>query len=82
MGRNKSPLKKDDWEKFEKNNIIALDYCMLKNEKIYPAYFQNITQIVKNKLFFERFQMEKDVKLSPKDAKLSPKNDDYGIIMQ
>ena len=29
--------------------------------------FQNITQIVKNKLFFEVFQTEKNRKLIPKD---------------
>ena len=31
---------------------IALNVLYAKKEKIYPAIFQNITQIVKNKLFF------------------------------
>ena len=32
-------LEKDNWKKFEKNNIIiALNVLYAKNEKIYPAY--------------------------------------------
>ena len=31
--------KKDDWKKFEKNNVaIALNVLYVKKEKIYPAY--------------------------------------------
>ena len=36
--------------------------------------FQNITQTVKYKLLFERFEIENNVKLSPRD--------DNGIILQ
>ena len=37
------PSEKDDWKKFEKNNInvrnaIALNVLYVKKEKIYPAY--------------------------------------------
>ena len=33
------PLDKDDWKKFEKNNLtIALNVLHNKKEKIYPAY--------------------------------------------
>ena len=43
---------KDDWKKFEKNNVtIALNVLYAKKEKIYPTV-SNITQIVKNKMFF------------------------------
>ena len=38
MGRNRFS-EKDDWTKFEKNNItIALNVLYAKKEKIYPAY--------------------------------------------
>ena len=47
-------------KKNEKNNVTtALNVLYAKKEKIYPVYaskhmlmFQNITQIMKNKLFF------------------------------
>ena len=43
------PSEKDDWKKCEKNNrTIALNLMHAKKEKI---WFQNITQILKNKLF-------------------------------
>ena len=33
------PSQKDDWRKFEKNNVaIALNVLYTKNEKMYPAY--------------------------------------------
>ena len=33
------PSEKDDWKKFEKNNVtIALNVLYAKEEKIYPAY--------------------------------------------
>ena len=33
------PSKKDDWKKFEKNNVtIALNVLYAKKEKIYPTY--------------------------------------------
>ena len=42
----------DDWKKFEKNNVtITVNFCMLKKKKYTLLMFQNITQIVKNKLF-------------------------------
>ena len=37
------PSEKDDWKRFEKNNIKKKKYILL--------LFQNITQIMKNKLF-------------------------------
>ena len=48
------PSEKDDWEKSEKNNAtIALTVLRAKKQKKYILLmFQNITQIVKNKLFF------------------------------
>ena len=63
MGRNKFSIKKIDWKIFEKNNVtIALNvlytkkrsilFCMLKKKKHILLVFQNITQMVKNKLFF------------------------------
>ena len=52
--RIKYPSEKDDWEKFEKNNVkIALNVLYAKKiKKNILLIFQNITQIVKNKLFF------------------------------
>ena len=47
-----SPSEKDDWKKFEKNNVTIVLFCMLKKKKYILPVFQNITQIVKNKLFF------------------------------
>ena len=33
------PSERDDWKKFEKNNvIIALNLLYAKKEKIYPSY--------------------------------------------
>ena len=47
------PSEKDDWIKIEKNDLtIALNVLYAKKLKIYPAMFENITQIMKNKLFF------------------------------
>ena len=50
------PSEKDDWKKFEKNNVtIAVNvlYAIYIYIYIYILLiFQNITQIVKNKLFF------------------------------
>ena len=45
---------KDDWKKFEKNNLtIALNVSYAKKTKKYILFvFQNIIQIVKKKLFF------------------------------
>ena len=44
----------DDWKKFEKNNVaIAVNVLYAKKREIYILLiFQNITQIVKNNLFF------------------------------
>ena len=39
MGRNNLPSEKDDWEKFEKNNVtIALHILYVKKEKMYLSY--------------------------------------------
>ena len=39
MGRNKLYSRKNDWKKFEKNNVrIALNVLYAKKEKTYPAY--------------------------------------------
>ena len=47
------PSEKDDWKKLEKNNIsIALNVLYTKIEKHTLLMFQNITQILKNKLLF------------------------------
>ena len=47
------PLEKDDWKHLEENNVtIVLNVLYAKNEKYILLTFQNITQIVKNKLFF------------------------------
>ena len=48
------PSEKDDWRKVEKNNLtIAINISYVKKEKKYISpIVQNITQIVKNKLFF------------------------------
>ena len=36
------PSEKDDWKKFEKNNVIIdLNILYAKNEKIYPTYISN-----------------------------------------
>ena len=44
---------KDDWKKFEKNNVkIALNLLYAKKKKYILLMFQNITQIVNNKLLF------------------------------
>ena len=38
MGRNNLPSEKDDWEKFEKNNVtIALHNLYVKKENMYPS---------------------------------------------
>ena len=48
------PSEIDDWKEFEKNNLtVALNVCMLKKEKYILLMFQNITHIVKKKLFFQ-----------------------------
>ena len=42
------PLEKDDWNKFDKNNLILLSmFCMLKNKKYILLMLQKITEIVK-----------------------------------
>ena len=48
------PSERDDWKKFEKNNVtIALNVLYAQKKKNCTLLmFQNITQIVKNKLFF------------------------------
>ena len=49
------PSEKDDWKIFDKNNVTIfciLIFCMLKKKKNILFMFQNITQNVKNELFF------------------------------
>ena len=47
------PSGNNDWKKFEKNNVtIALNVYVLKKNNYILLMFQNITQIVENKLFF------------------------------
>ena len=47
------PSEKDDWKKLEKNNVsVALNVLYTKIEKHTLLMFQNITQILKNKLLF------------------------------
>ena len=47
------PSERDDWKKIEKNNVtIALNVLCAKKEKCILLMFQNVTQTVKNKLFF------------------------------
>ena len=47
------PSEKDDWKKFEKNNVtIALNVLYVKKEKYILIMFQKIIRTVKSKLFF------------------------------
>ena len=47
------PSVKDDCIKIAKNNVtVAFNVLYAKKEKYIPLMFQNITQFVKNKLFF------------------------------
>ena len=58
---------KDDWKKFEKNNMtIVLNVLNEKKEKIYAPYVSKIIPTVKSTLFFKRFTMKKSAKLSLK----------------
>ena len=46
------PSEKDDWKKFEKNNITITLNVLYAKKNYVLLIFQNITQIVKNELFF------------------------------
>ena len=48
------PSEKDDWKKTEKNNVTSARNVLYakKGEKNILLMFQNITEIVKNELFF------------------------------
>ena len=47
------PSEKGDWKNFEKNNVtIVLNVLFVKKEKFILFIFQNISEIVKNRLFF------------------------------
>ena len=47
------PSEKGDWKYFEKNNVtIVLNVLFAKKEKFILFIFQNISEIVKNRLFF------------------------------
>ena len=68
---------KDDWKKFEKNNVtIALNVLYAKKEKTYPAY------VSKKQVLLLMISNAKTRELSLKGAKLGLKHDDYGIILQ
>ena len=56
---------KINFKKFEKNNVaIALNVLYAKKEKYMLLMFQNITQTVKDKLFFNDFRRRKIMALS------------------
>ena len=67
------PSEKDDWKKFEKNNVtIALNVLHAKKEKIYPTYVSK-----------HNSNREKQViLLIIPSANLSPKDNDDGIILE
>ena len=47
------PSNKDDWKKYKKKQCSNCSYVtMLKVKRYTPLMFQNITEIVKNKLCF------------------------------
>ena len=53
MGRSKFPSEKDDWKKFEKNNVtIALNVLYAKKEKIYPAYVSKLNSNRKKQVIY------------------------------
>ena len=59
------PLEKDDWKKFEKNNVtIALNFLYAKRNIYILLLFQNITQIVKTSYSFNDFKRRKAMALS------------------
>ena len=51
------PSQKDDWKKLRKTSALNVLYA--KKEKYILLMFQNITQIVKNKLFFNNSKWRK-----------------------
>ena len=56
---------KINFKKFEKNNLaLALNVLYAKKEKYMLLMFQNITQTVKDKLFFNDFRRRKIMALS------------------
>ena len=60
------PSEKDDWKKFEKNNLtIVLNVLYVKKEKIYPAYVSKyISNREKKSCFFNDFKCRKIMVLS------------------
>ena len=46
------PSEKDDWKKTEKNNVTIALVLYAKKEKYILLIFEDMTQIIKNKLFF------------------------------
>ena len=60
------PSEKDDWKKFEKNNVtIVLNVLYVKKEKIYPAYVSKyISNREKKSCFFNDFKCRKIMVLS------------------
>ena len=58
------PLEKDDWTKFEKNNVaIAPNILFAKKEKKYSAYVPKITEILKTSCSFNDFKRRKSMAL-------------------
>ena len=60
------PSEKDDWKKFEKNNVtIVLNVLYVKKEKIYPACVSKyISNCGKKVVFFNDFKCRKIMVLS------------------
>ena len=74
------PSEKDDWKKFEKNNLtIALNVLYAKKEKIYPAYVSKHNSNCEKKAILLMISNE-EIRL--KDAKLSLKDNNNGIVLQ
>ena len=83
LERNKYSIRKRWLEKNDKIIVsIGLTVLYSKKKKYKLHIFQNVTQIVKNKLLFYWFQTKKNPKLSPKDTKLSLKDNDGMILEQ
>ena len=52
--------KKDDWKKFEKNNVtLAFDVLYAKKEKLYPAYVSKHNLDCEKQVFL-LMKLEKD----------------------
>ena len=59
------PSEKDDWKKFEKNNVtIVLNVLYVKKEKIHPAYVSKYISDREKNFFFNDFKCRKIMVLS------------------